>query len=273
MQAITMSQQDAVLDRLVRLDYASIAKKIQDFILQKVIDAKAEGVVLGLSGGIDSSVVAALARRALPEHRILALLMPLSSITPEADMDDAENLATTLRIEHRKIETKPILDAFMQFLTQEKVPKGNLLARIRMTLLYHHANLLNRIVLGTGDRSEALIGYFTKHGDGGVDALPIGGLYKTQVRALGRYLGLPSSILEKKSSPRLWKGQEAEMEIGLPYESIDKILYSIFDEKRSAKETQTTTGLPLSQIEAVLQMHKASSHKRSMPEICQVLQK
>lgn len=266
-----MSRQDAVLDRLVGLEYAAIAKKIQDFILQKVIDAKAGGVVLGLSGGIDSSVVAALSRRALPEHRILALLLPLSNITPEADINDAENLATTLGIEYRKMELKAISDAFMQLLIREKVPQGNLLARVRMTLLYYHANLLNRIVLGTGDRSEVLVGYFTKHGDGGVDALPIGGLYKTQVRALGRYLGLPSSILEKKSSPRLWKGQEAEMEIGLTYQSIDKILYSVFDEKRSVKETKDVTELPMSQIEAVLQMYKASGHKRSMPEVCQVL--
>lgn len=265
-----MNQQDALLDRIARLDFASAAKKTQDFILHKVIDAKAEGVVLGLSGGIDSSVVAALARRALPEHRVLGLFMPLSGLTPEVDVDDAENLASKLGIEFRKIELKPIKDVFMQVLAPEKIPEGNLLARIRMSLLFYHANLLNRIVLGTGDRSEALIGYFTKYGDGGVDVLPIGALYKTQVRALGRYLGLPANIVEKKSSPRLWLGQEAEAEIGLSYEAIDKVLYSIFDEKRSPKEAASITGLSLTQIEAVLQMHKTSSHKRSTPEICQV---
>ncbi|HEY4674196.1 MAG TPA: NAD+ synthase [Nitrososphaerales archaeon] len=265
-----MGQHD-ILEKVRRLDYASVAKKIQDFILQKVADARAEGVVLGLSGGIDSAVVAALARRALPEHRVLALLMPLSGTTPDTDMQDAENLASSLGIEHRKIELLQIKNAFMQFLSPERVPEGNLLARIRMTLLYYHSNLLNRIVLGTGDRSEALIGYFTKYGDGGVDALPIGGLYKTQVRALGKYLGLPANIVEKKSSPRLWLGQEAEADIGLPYDSIDKILFCIFDEKRSPQETAKITGNTAKEVESVLKMHKASMHKRATPEICQVL--
>src|SRR3970282_94481 len=152
----------------------------------------------------------------------------------------------------------------------ERVPEGNLLARIRMTLLYYHSNLLNRIVLGTGDRSEALIGYFTKYGDGGVDALPIGGLYKTQVRALGKYLGLPANIVEKKSSPRLWLGQEAEADIGLPYDSIDKILFCIFDEKRSPQETAKITGNTAKEVESVLKMHKASMHKGAPPEIFHV---
>ena len=265
-----MGQQN-IPEKVRRLDYASVAKRIQDFILQKVADASAEGVLLGLSGGIDSAVVAALARRALPEHRVLALLMPLSGTTPDIDMQDAENLASSLGIEYRKIELLQIKNAFMQFLNPERVPEGNLLARIRMTLLYYHSNLLDRIVLGTGDRSEALIGYFTKYGDGGVDVLPIGGLYKTQVRALGKYLGLPSNIVEKKSSPRLWLGQEAEADIGLPYDVIDKILFCMFDEKRSAQETARITGNPAKEVESVLKMHKASIHKRVAPEICQVL--
>lgn len=265
-----MSKRD-ILETISHFDCASVAKKVQDFIFQKVVDANAEGAVVGLSGGIDSAVVAALARRALLEHRVLGLLMPLSGTTPDSDMVDAENLAISLGIEYRKIELTAIKNAFMQSLTAERIPEGNLLARIRMTLLYYHANLLNRIVLGTGDRSEALIGYFTKYGDGGVDALPIGGLYKTQVRVLGKYLGLPANIVEKKSSPRLWQGQEAEAEIGLSYETIDKILFCIFDKKYSAQETANAAGVPLKEVEAVLKMHKASSHKRSMPEVCQAL--
>lgn len=265
-----MDQQNAILQRLVRLDYPSVAKKIQAFILHRVVDGGAEGVVIGLSGGIDSCVVAALARRALPEHRITGLLMPLSGTTPSVDMDDAENLVGSLGIEYRKIELAPIKDAFMQALNPEKIPEGNLLARIRMTLLYYHANLLSRLVLGTGDKSEALIGYFTKYGDGGVDVLPIGGLYKTQVRELGKFLGLPDKLVQKKSSPRLWEGQEAEVEIGLPYETIDAILYSAFDEKRSPIETSAATGIPIEQIETVLRMNKASNHKRNTPEIFQI---
>jgi NAD+ synthase len=266
-----MAQREAVLEKIRGLDYASVAKKIQDFILRKVGDARADGIILGLSGGIDSAAVAVLARRALPEHRVLALLMPLSGTTPDIDMQDAENLASSLGIEYRRIELTVIKNAFMQSLSPDRVPEGNLLARARMTLLYYHSNLLNRIVLGTGDRSEAMIGYFTKYGDGGVDALPIGGLFKTQVRALGKYLGIPDNVVEKKSSPRLWLGQEAEADLGLPYNAIDKILFCIFDEKRSPQETADMTGSTLKEIESVLKMHKASMHKRNMPEICQVL--
>jgi len=265
-----MGQQDSTTQMVRQLDHGAVAKKIQDFILQKVTDARADGVVLGLSGGIDSAVVAVLARRALPEHRVLAMLMPLSGTTPEIDMQDAENLASNLGIEHRRIELMPMKKAFMQVLSPERVPEGNLLARMRMTLLYYHSNLLNRIVLGTGDRSEALIGYFTKYGDGGVDALPIGDLYKTQVRALGSYLRLPSNIVEKKSSPRLWQGQEAEADIGLSYDAIDKILFCAFEEKRSAQETAKMTGNTAKEVESVLKMHEASIHKRSVPEICYI---
>jgi len=252
---------------IVDLDYSRVTIKLVDFIRRVVEEAGAKGVVVGLSGGVDSTVTAYLAVKALGSDRVLGLIMPDSDVSSEDDVKDAIWVAKTLSIRYKVIDIKPIVAAYITSLGYEpdRKSKGNLRARIRMSLLYLHANMEGLLVAGTGDRSEILLGYFTKYGDGGVDMLPIGCLYKTQVRALARYLGVPSKIAEKPSSPRHWPGHLAEEELGIKYEEADLILYALFDLGLSPEEAEEATGLPRAKVERVLELHRNSAHKRSLP--------
>jgi NAD+ synthase len=254
-----------LLKKIASLDFELVAKDIEEFIRREVSSAGASGVVLGLSGGLDSSTAAYLAVRALGKDSVLGLLLPDSRITPSVDVEDAKAVADSLGIETIYIDISTIHSAYMGYLKPDRLAEGNLRARIRMCILYYYANLLNRLVLGTGDRSEALIGYFTKYGDGGVDIQPLAGLYKTQVRALAAYLGVPERIVAKRSSPRLWAGQMAEDELGLSYEDIDSILYSVFDLKMGVEEASRSLGLPLNKVLYILNRHQATKHKRQQP--------
>ncbi|HII03630.1 MAG TPA: NAD(+) synthase, partial [Candidatus Nitrosotenuis sp.] len=143
---------------------------------------------------------------------------------------------------------------------------GNLRARIRASLLYYYANAKNYLVIGSSDKSEFMIGYFTKFGDGSSDVLPIASLYKTQVRQLAKHLGVRDSIISKKSSPNLWKGHIAEEEIGASYEEIDCVLYCIIDKKIHPESIEKLTGISHQKIEKILQLHHNSNHKRIMPD-------
>jgi NAD+ synthase len=253
----------------VALDFARTSSLLQEFIAGCIRKASAEGIIIGLSGGLDSSVAAALCVRALGKERVLGLILP-SKETPVQDTKDAEALALTFGIRCKTIDIEPILHRFMELLPHEKKSKGNLMARIRMSILYHHAYNEKSLVVGTSDKSELYIGYFTKYGDGGADLLPIADLYKTQVRALGAFLDIPKTILQKKSSPALWKGHLAEKEIGIEYEVLDPILHLLLDKKMDAKETAGKLGVPLAQVKKVKGMIDASSHKRAMAPIAYI---
>ncbi|MCS7116689.1 MAG: NAD+ synthase [Nitrososphaerales archaeon] len=258
----------SVIQEIISLDYSRIIQQIQAYIRDRVINSKKSGVVLGLSGGLDSTVAAFLAKYALGKDRVLALIMPDRRITPAQDIEDAKEVADMLSIEYRIIDIEPIHRAFMENLEEDRLAEGNLRARIRMCLLYYHANLLNRLVMGTGDRSEILIGYFTKYGDGGIDFNPIGCLFKTQVRELARVIGVPERIINKKSSPRLWLDQTAEGEIGLTYEVIDSILYLVFDKGLAKEEVAKRIGVSLGDVTRVLKMYEETQHKRTPPDAC-----
>ena len=193
-----------------------------------------KGVVLGVSGGVDSALVAYLSVEALGKDRVLGVLMP-SSTTPKTDIEDALEVCRRLDIEDK---THPIDSVFSAFTTllkerQDRITEGNLKARIRMCVLYWYANSMQKLVIGTDDKSEHYLGFFTKFGDGGVDFNPIGDLYKTEVREMSKMLGVPKSIVTKPSSPRLWEGHEAETELGISYAEIDRQLISgkVKDEK------------------------------------------
>ena len=253
------------LKKITSLDFERVAKGIEEFIRREVSDAGASGVVLGLSGGLDSSTAAYLAVRALGKDSVLGLLLPDLKITPPVDVEDARAVADALGIETIYIDISSIHRAYMKHLKPDRLAEGNLRARIRMCILYYYANLLKRLVLGTGDRSETLIGYFTKYGDGGADIQPLAGLYKTQVRALAAYLGVPKQIVAKRSSPRLWADQEAEDELGLSYEDIDRILYSLFDLKMGVEEASRSLSVPLDKVLSILNRHRATEHKRQLP--------
>ena len=252
------------------LDVVAARRKIVSFLKSRVEKAGADGVVLGLSGGIDSAVTACLAVEALGGRRVTALILPDSRVTPESDVLDARHVAEDLQVETRVMDIAPIHRVFMKGLEKNRLAEGNLRARIRMALLYFYANSSNRVVVGTGDRSEALVGYFTKYGDGGVDLLPIGDLYKTEVRRKGELLGVSRKITSKLSSPRLWPGQTAEGELGMSYQTIDGVLRLRVDQKKSVRETAARLGMNTEEVMAIEARLERTAHKRRLPEICVV---
>jgi len=253
------------------LDYDHVVHRITSFIRDSVEGAGAVGVVIGLSGGLDSSVAAALAVRALGADGVVGLILPDSEVTPMEDVEDARMLAEGLGIRYVQMDIREILRAFsrvMPFYDEGmRIANGNLMARVRMTILYYYANISNRLVCGSSDKSELLIGYFTKYGDGGVDILPIADLYKTQVRELARWLGLPRRICEKPSSPRFWPGHLAEGELGMTYEEIDQILYMYVELGKGIEEIVEETGIGRERVASVIDRVRRSLHKRIPPPI------
>jgi NAD+ synthase len=193
-----------------------------------------------------------------------------TSFTPKEDVEDAEVLAQQLEIKVERINIDALSEVFFKTLKvdleKHKIPAANIRARIRMIILYYYANIENKLVVGTSDKSERLIGYFTKYGDGGVDFMPIAHLYKTQVRELGAYLGLPSKIVNKPSSPQLYPGHKVIDELPLDYNELDKVLVGLFDLKLSPKEIEKLTGIPLNKILIVLERFNATQHKREIPK-------
>ncbi len=257
-----------VLSVLLDLDYDYVTNEIVSFIKKSVDESGAAGAVVGLSGGIDSTVTATLTVKALGSSRVLGLIMPYIT-TPKEDIEDAVEVAKRLNIEYKIVDITEIRNSFAKaipdFDESSKIACGNLLPRIRMTILYYYANKNNLLVVGTGDKSELLIGYFTKYGDGGVDILPIGCLYKTQVRALGKHLGVPDHIVTKPSSPRLWPGHLAEEELQLKYEIIDCVLFCLFDLGLTIEDTVRRLGVSREIVQRVLNMYERSKHKRRLP--------
>jgi NAD+ synthase len=253
------------VEDLLDIDYNEVFKAISQYVEQAVRESGASKLVLGLSGGVDSSVLSVLLTRALGPHRVVALIMPDTRITPREDVEDAVELAKMLNIEYHVIPIDRIVDSYSVapfFDFEERLPTGNLRARVRMNILYYYANKFNALVAGSSDRSEILIGYFTKYGDGAADIYPLACLYKTQVRALGRFLGVPERIVSKPSAPRLWRDHTARSELGLDYDVIDLILYAIFDLGLKPEETPAAIGVSIDVVERILKMHRATRHKR-----------
>jgi NAD+ synthase len=244
-----------------RPELASIARKIERFIIKYVSRSTANGLVIGLSGGLDSSVVLKLAVNALGPEKVFGLILPTSA-TPDPDITDAIDFANELGVRHKVIKLEPLIEMYIQALPENKRARGNLSARVRMNLLYYHAALEGYLVAGTSDKSERQVGFFTKYGDGAADLLPIADLYKTQVRDLASYLKIPAAIIEKKSSPRLWKNHLAEEELGLSYEKLDPILELLVERKKSSKEVARKLGVSISDVLRVKEMIDKSAHKR-----------
>ncbi|MDX1595828.1 MAG: NAD+ synthase [Nitrosopumilaceae archaeon] len=255
---------EEILDEIVNQDYEQITKDIEKFLLSQIESTKTEGLILGMSGGIDSAVLAYLSKRVVKE-KTLALIMPDSDITPKSETEDALNMIDEIGIEYKLVDIKPIVNEYSKYLEPNEWAVGNLRARIRTNILYYYANAKNYLVLGSSDKSEYLIGYFTKYGDGASDLTPIVSLYKVQVREIAKYLGVPEKVIAKKSSPHLWKEHEAEKEIGLSYETIDSILYCLYDRKLSVDETVEKTDLSRDSIEKIQHLVAQSKHKRLDP--------
>ncbi|TDA66912.1 MAG: NAD+ synthase [Clostridia bacterium] len=234
---------------------SEMAERLVQWLQGQVAEGGAGGLVVGLSGGIDSAVVAVLARRACGDN-CLALVMPCHS--RPADAADARRVAETVGIPCRQVDLGPVYDAFLgqvsgQVESVRDLARANLKPRLRMLTLYFFANQLNYLVAGTGNRSELEVGYFTKYGDGGVDILPLGNLVKGQVRQLAAYLGIPQEIITKPPSAGLWESQTDEGEMGLTYADLDR--YLLTGEAGPAVR------------EKVEAMRRASAHKRRLPPV------
>jgi len=232
-----------------------LAEKLVSWIRDRVLAAGCKGVVVGMSGGLDSSVLAVLCYRAFPQS-MLGILMPCYS--SQEEVEHAQAVANQFSIPTEKVALDNVFDALLRVLPDNdvdsnisRVAKGNLKARLRMLTLYYFANRLNYMVVGSSNRSELSVGYFTKYGDGGVDIMPLGNLVKRQVKELARFLGIPQPIIDKPPSAGLWEGQTDEGELGLSYEELDRYLVTgqANDELRGRIES----------------MIAASNHKRQPP--------
>lgn len=255
------------------MDLEKAQNRIIGFIRDETGKAGVSGVVVGISGGIDSALTATLAVKALGEDRVLGIHMPESSLTPSVDSEDAKALADWLGIEYRTIDISGIISAFMAAVPEsesaDRLTRGNLKARTRMSLLYFHANRLNRMVIGTGNKTEILLGYYTKYGDGGVDLEPIGGLYKTEVWELSRRLGIPEPLITKKPSAGLWAGQTDEAELGISYVKVDEVLRMI-EGGAEPEVILDKTRISAEQLNSVTRRIERNEHKRKAPPIPEI---
>lgn len=243
---------------------------IEQFLRAHALGGGMEGVVLGLSGGIDSALTARLAADAIGPAHVLGLLLPDAAFPP-ALIAETEEYARALGIESMTIPIDGIEHAFADALPgpTDVVTIGNTKARIRMVVEYTIARRRRRLVAGTGNKSELLLGYFTKYGDGGVDLLPIGDLYKTEVRELAAALHLPEAIRLRPPTAGLWDGQTDEAELGAPYEVVDRILRGL-EELRSEAEIVAATGIPADRVRDIARRVEAGRHKRRPAPVAKI---
>lgn len=230
--------------------------------------AGADGIVVGLSGGVDSCTVAALSSLSVGGDRVLGLLIPEKEASNPKDIHDALSVAEKFGLETQICDITQALEYFYKsipiFDSEDRLCKGNIKARARMIMLYYYANKLNRIVCGSSDKSETMMGYFTKWGDAAADVSPIMDLYKTQVRRLAEHLGIPRDLATKPSTPALWTNQLAEAELGIKYEILDLVLYG-FEHFMNVDAIAQQLELKKELVETVRRRWLSSEHKRRLP--------
>lgn len=247
-----------------------VVNKIIAWIREEVKNARKDGVVLGISGGLDSSCCAVLCKKAFPKKHLALFLNCHSSMDDEKD---AEIIAKKFRLNFRKLNITSVCDSLVNLLNtvsyKQEVKNdekniGNVKSRLRMVCLYYFANRLNYLVVGTSNKTELLTGYFTKYGDGASDILPLGGLYKTEVKELAKMLRIPDGIVSKPPSAGLWKGQTDEKELEITYKELDTILSKNF----KGGKFHLPKGKNLSEnYKKVCELYQRSQHKRSLPKI------
>lgn len=259
---------------LPHFDEDSFIEKACNFIKEKVENANCTGVVLGLSGGIDSAVVAYLAVKALGASNVYGYILP-SKTTSQQDLDDAKLVKEELKINGDIIS---IEDFHVNFIKQcdkgiasqnSALATANVKPRIRMSILYYYATVYNCLVVGTGNKTELSVGYFTKHGDGGVDLLPIGSLYKEEVIKVAQKLKIPQTIIEKPPTAGLLPGQTDEKELGMTYHVLDRLLYLYLEKDENAKSISQKLGISENEVERIINLYNNSEHKRNTPPILQ----
>ncbi|MFX0168648.1 MAG: NAD(+) synthase [Candidatus Hodarchaeota archaeon] len=240
-------------------NFAAIEKKITHWLQEYLLKSGSKGFVVALSGGVDSSVTAVLCRRVTKST--LALLLPCGYSSPD-DISDAILVVKNFDIDHRTYDLTPIFETFLSafHLTPDvpiTIPLANIKARLRMVALYYESNRLQRLVVGTSNRTELALGFFTKYGDGGVDLMPLGNLLKREIRGLASHLGIPQSIIMKTPSPGLWPGQTDEGELGASYDQLDDLVMG-----------KTTHGMTRAEVKRFQERIAKNVHKRNLLPIC-----
>ncbi|TKX74402.1 NAD+ synthase [Halorubrum sp. GN11_10-6_MGM] len=266
-QSVLLSDDPPLDLRLSESELEATRERIVSFISDLVDDAGADGAVLGLSGGIDSTLTAHLAVEALGEDSLHGITMPSSVNDPDV-MSDAERVAETLGIEYDVVEIQPIAEAFFDAVPEmadDRTAAGNVYVRTRAVLNYFVANAEDRVVLGTGNRAEAMTGYYTKYGDQAVDCNPIGNLYKQQVRQLAAHVGVDRDLVMQEPTAGMWEGQTDAEEMGLDYDTVDAILAVHVDGGLSRAATVRELDVPEEAVDRVVDLHERSAHKRAMP--------
>lgn len=243
-----------------------IKKILTKFIKEELAKFDFSRGILGLSGGLDSTVCAFLASEALGPDNVLSLILPYGD-TFGKDMDDAKEVVRVLGIRSEVINIAPMVDAyFKDHPTDNKILIGNKMARERMSILYDYSAREGALILGTSNKTELLLGYGTIHGDMACAINPLGDLYKTQIRELAKYLGVPEHIQKKAPTAGLWEGQTDEDELGMTYEDVDRLLYEMVDKRQTAEEV-IELGFKKKMVERVIDLVKNSEFKRKLPPI------
>lgn len=253
----------------VELDPVEAERTIVRFLRDYLAASGRKGYVVGLSGGLDSAVAAALAARAVGPENVHPLALPEDATEP-VHLEDAALVAKTFRLEARTVSIQPFVDAFAKLVPgADRALLANAKARFRMVLLHAEAGQRDALVLGTGNKSEMVTGYFSKYGDGGVDLQPIGDLYKTQVRALAAHLGVPQRVIDKAPTAGLWAGQTDEAELGMAYAGLDRVLLGLELHLPVARIAETAS-VPATEVLRIEALRARTQHKRRMPPIPKV---
>ena len=256
---------------LMKLNNELIEKKLVDFIQKETSKIGINKAVIGLSGGIDSTASAYLTVKALGSENVLGVLMPYKTSSRDS-ITDSNLVVEKLNIRSKTVEISDMVDAYIireENKEMSDIRKGNVMARVRMIILYDESARENALVMGTGNRTEILLGYTTLFGDSACAINPVGDLYKTQLRDLAKYMGVPQTIINKKPSADLWVGQTDEGELGYSYEEIDKYLYQMVNEKKSVEEL-IKAGFDMSFMQAINNMITKNEFKRLPPKIAKI---
>ena len=250
------------------IDCEITTDRVIKFIQTQVENTRLDGVIVNVSGGIDSAVTLHLAVLALGPEKVTAITIPERDVTPESDITDVMLHCEQLNLTCNTVDITEILrvmrDIMPKYDVTDRITTGNIRSRLRMIVAYHHANTEQRLVLGTSNKTELLTGFFTKHGDGGVDLMPLGDLWKYNIKELAKYLEIPENIIKKPPSPGFYKGHTDEDELGMTYDNIDLILYG-YEQGLTMDEIASETNIIESEVKRILRRVKANQHKQRLP--------